>query len=471
MKKLLLILLTLAICQGVFSQKVYFVYLQTDPAQPFYARVQDKVYSSAASGYLVLSKLIDSVYNIAVGFPGDKWPEQHFTITVNTKDHGYLLKDFGDKGWGLFDLQTTNLIMGTKEPAKQAGSAKADAGEVSDFTNILSKAADDPSLKEKVKTAEPEVKKPVETVNTEVAKTEPVIEKKKEPEVIVEKKTADENPPAIVKTEPVVDKKKEPEIKKEPEVIQPAVVNSPPVSVKADTVAIETAAQPPKTENKEPVSKVPDDAGMVITSLDNKQPQEAKPVADEYKRSVVTRRSESSTTEGFGLVFIDMNEGIYTDTIRLLIPNPKQVVIPAVVKEEPKEEKKFLDITPAEKNGTDEKPVSENPVVENSKPVITKATNNCTAVADDNDFLKVRKRMAAGATDDNMIAEAKKYFKTKCFSTLQVKNLSLLFLDDEGKYRFYDMSYPYVTDLNNFPSLESELKDTYYINRFRAILR
>lgn len=79
--------------------------------------------------------------------------------------------------------------------------------------------------------------------------------------------------------------------------------------------------------------------------------------------------------------------------------------------------------------------------------------------------------MAAGATDDNMIAEAKKYFKTKCFTTKQIKNLSLLFLNDEGKYRFFDMSYTYVSDMANFPSLQAELKEDYYINRFKALLR
>ena len=79
--------------------------------------------------------------------------------------------------------------------------------------------------------------------------------------------------------------------------------------------------------------------------------------------------------------------------------------------------------------------------------------------------------MAAETSDENMITEARKYFKTKCFSAQQVRNLSLLFLNDEGKYRFFDMAYPYVTDPANFSALETELKDPYYINRFRAMLR
>src|ERR1700730_12280127 len=85
------------------SQKIYFVYLQTETAQPFYIKMNDKIHSSSASGYLILSKLNDSTYNFSVGFPENKWPEQAFSVRVNKKDHGYLLKNFGEKGWGLFD--------------------------------------------------------------------------------------------------------------------------------------------------------------------------------------------------------------------------------------------------------------------------------------------------------------------------------------------------------------------------------
>ena len=79
--------------------------------------------------------------------------------------------------------------------------------------------------------------------------------------------------------------------------------------------------------------------------------------------------------------------------------------------------------------------------------------------------------MAAGSNDNNMIAEASKAFKTKCFSTLQIRNLSALFLNDEYKYKFLDAAFQRVSDAENFASLETVLKDDYYINRFKAMLR
>jgi hypothetical protein len=99
------------------------------------------------------------------------------------------------------------------------------------------------------------------------------------------------------------------------------------------------------------------------------------------------------------------------------------------------------------------------------------AKKKCASVAAESDFLKLRKKMAAGKGDDNMVDEAKKYFKTKCFAVTQLKNLSTLFLEDGGKYKFFDASYSYVSDPENFSSLVSEMKDEYYINRFKAMLR
>src|SRR5690242_4665437 len=102
MNKLLLSLLLAVITVSASAQRVYFVYLQTEQEQPFFARVNEKVYSSSASGYLILPKLQDGTYDIAIGFPAAKWPEQKFSVTVRSRDQGFLLKNFETKGWGLF---------------------------------------------------------------------------------------------------------------------------------------------------------------------------------------------------------------------------------------------------------------------------------------------------------------------------------------------------------------------------------
>ena len=70
-----------------------------------------------------------------------------------------------------------------------------------------------------------------------------------------------------------------------------------------------------------------------------------------------------------------------------------------------------------------------------------------------------------------MIAVARKTFKSTCFSTEQIKNLSVLFLKDDGRYKFFDAAYPFVYDTQNFSSLQQLLTDPYFIDRFKAMIR
>lgn len=469
MNKLLLVFLFAATSLTTSAQKVYFVYLQSEPEQPFFVKMDDKIYSSSASGYLILAKLRDTSYSFKVGFPQNKWPEQVFTVAVNRKDHGFLLKEFGDKGWGLFDLQTLAVQMSATGIAKVADKVKTDNKDVSAFTEILSKASDDPSLKEKQVQQKPEEKPApkTESVAVEVIKKQETKKEIREPAVI---KTADV---VTIKAEKKEDPKtaiKEPAITKSAEIIDSREVNKEEGKVVIEEVPVSKPVEPVvelaiKKEDPKIVSEQP-----VLVSETPKESLE-----EEYTRSVVTKRSESSTTEGFGLVFIDNYENGTRDTIRLLIPNPRLIV--GVEMAEPKEEKKFLDIVTEAPKKQEEKPVEPQPKME-EKPVAAEtpvekpvALVNCPATADENDFFKLRKAMAAAEGDEEMVAEAKKYFKIKCFTTAQLKNLSTLFLNDEGKYNFFDAAYKHVSDKASFVTLQSELKDEYFINRFKAIIR
>jgi hypothetical protein len=432
MKRLVLVLFFINFCLLSFSQRVYYIYIQSEAEQPFYVKMNEKIVSSAAKGYLILSNLRDSTYNFAVGFAGNKIIEQKFSVTVRGNDQGYLLKNFNEKGWGLFDLQTMSVKMNLSD-AEIAIEKKAPVKkDESVFTQILAKASDDSTLLEK-----PDLASVKETKKDTVAK-EVVIQNVPKPE---EKKTE-----AIIEVKPVEIKKADPIIEKAPENIIPKTeIEKPAETKKTDSVIEKTPENIiPKTEVEKPLQ------------------------IETFKRSEVTRRSESSTTEGFGLVFIDEYSNGAKDTIRILIPPVKEIIVP---KEEPKAEKKFLEITDTVKKAEQE-PVME---IKSNQTSIAQTNsqkrNTCTSIADQDDFLKLRKRMASESNDDNMITEAKKIFKTKCFTTLQIRNCSTLFLNDHGKYNFFDAAYSYVSDIENFSSLLTEIKDEYYQNRFKAMLR
>ncbi|UAY51533.1 DUF4476 domain-containing protein [Ferruginibacter albus] len=392
------------------AQQPHFVYIQTDNKQPFYVRTDKTIYSSTASGYVILGKLVDSTYNFSIGFPGNTAPQQNFTITVSKKDLGFLLKDFGEKGWGLFNLQTLDMVMANK-PAPKSNVLVQERTD--SFSNMLATVVNDPRIKQE--------------------------------EII----------------------KKEEPVKEE---------------ITTATVAVKDTVPAPK-EVKETIAVTPTPKSQTIVT-----------------RSTVKRLLNRTTAEGTEMVFVVTDDN-KKDTVRVFIPadksiavTPSQPTTEIVKKEEPKpltkveetvqqkdttatkasvvtQDKKFItDIeVPVAKAKTDTLTPAAKPI---DKTVVTdKITgNDCKNIASDEDFYKLRKKMATEMNDEDMINQARKVFKTKCFNTVQIKNLSVLFLNDAGRYKFFTVAYSFTSDLQNFGSLQSQLTESSYINQFKALV-
>jgi hypothetical protein len=359
MKKYLSIILFLLFGTMAKAQKYQFVYLQTDNKQPFYVKIKDKVLSSSQSGYLVIPKLLAGDYALKVGFPKDQWAQQSFNINIGNADAGYLLKNFAEKGWGLYNMQTMEIVMNGAAAVKDKTVVENDDA----FAATLSGAT-----------------------NTELT----------------------------VKKAPVV----------------------------------------------EPVKQV-----------------EKKVVTDKAISSI-TKLSTENEADGKSIVYA-VNTNNVIDTITVFIPTETVVVKEATAKKTEPEKKatekkeKFLDIEMQNPNSTvveDSKTLQKNEpaqVVETTstksgdKPLVA-FNSDCKAFATEDDFYKGRKKM---------VDAAKKFLKLKCYSVEQIKYLSQLFLNDAGRYNFFDAAYPHTSDSQNFGSLQSLLKETYYVNRFKAMIR
>jgi hypothetical protein len=432
MKKVILYLVLILLNASALAQKVYFIYLQSDKQQPFYARMGDKIYNSSRAGYLIISNLRDSTYSINIGIQGSNSADKPFTFLVNKKDQGYLVKDFGEKGMGLFNLQTMAVVMPVSELTPVVSAIKTEKREDNAFTNLLAKAADDSTIKERPVIPKVEEKKAEVVLLPEEKKIE--TKKESKPDTVTEVSRIDTAAKMITQPVEVVADKKV------------SVTEGNKAESKSDSDSLKNSLKP-EEKKLEPDNK--DESTKDITDS-------VKSEEREWTKSSVALKSESSTTEGIGLVFLDkLNDG-NTDTIKILIPvQAIKMIKPA---ETVKEEKKFLDMVSVD--STQQTQI--NTVIKNT---------NCSQLATDDDFFRVRKKMASEDNDEKMIEEARKIFRVKCFSTAQIKNLSTLFLTDNGKYKFFDIAYSYVSDQGNFQSLQSELKEEYFINRFRAMLR
>jgi len=417
-----------------FSQKLYFIYLQSETEQPFFVRMNDKTFNATASGYLILPQLKDSSYQLKVGFPQNKWNEQVFSVDIKSKDRGYLLKNFGEKGWGLFDLQTMGVQMSVNSGNEKA--TNMETIQVSTFTEILAKAANDPSLKEKpvfavARQEEKKVHPPAIEKETVAFAAQPLNEAK-------DSTKNEETPKPDIKSSAAINPEKATDIKE---------VNAEPIT--------KVKEEAPPAAKEEIVQK--DVAPAIISKDTMADKQEAKAVVlQEYKKSVVVKKSESSTTEGFGLSYVDQYPDGHKDTIQIIIPNPPGSLVKTDEQAQPADEKRFLDITDQSKE---------------RKVVVKNIDHSCSATASESEFLRLRRKMAGQKTEEAMINEARKAFKAKCFTIVHIKNLGNLFLNEAGKFQFYEAAYPYSSDRNNFTALQSELKENYFIHRFKNLVK
>lgn len=431
------------------AQKDYFVYIQADAEQPFFIRLQERNYASTSNGYLILPRLRDSVYNLAIGFPGGKWPEQRFSVRIAGRDRGFLLKQFEGSGWGLFDMQTLAVIQAEKRE-EEVNQKPVSNEKVSAFTDVLAKAANDPSLRER-KTAPAAVpketpKKPA--VDSAVAITKSaekiIAEPEKQPVPVVTDTGYASKTVVVQRDTLLVDRK----------------TNDGVAGLAKDTVVVENISISISKEEPDPPPPAKTDSlittpAVELTIAEKKQvvePQVAINNPAALVPSQITRRSESSTSEGFGLVYTDQYADGHIDTIRILIPNQRNLLR----SDERPGDKRFLEDISSQ--GGDS--------VKTEKT----ATSTCTVTASENDFLQLRKKMAAQKADDAMIAEARKAFKVKCYTVKHIRNLGVLFLNDAARFQFYEAAYPRVADPAAFESLGSELKNEYYNRRFQALL-
>ncbi|MFN8247784.1 MAG: DUF4476 domain-containing protein [Ferruginibacter sp.] len=239
--------------------------------------------------------------------------------------------------------------------------------------------------------------------------------------------------------------------------------------------ALADVVSTPSIKKTSPVNK----SEEPVVKKEPDKPEEKKPVAEKISvtpaPATISKITTTLDADGRSAVYTDNSDG-KTDTIRIFIPY-KQAMLPVKKEttEQPapvKKEEPVAEIKPEPKE--DKKTVVQQPVVkeaEQPKPVVKLINSDCKQFATQDDFLKLRKKMAAQKSEENMVVMAKKTFVTTCFTTDQVANLSVLFLKDDGRYSFFDAAYPHISDTENFSSLVSKLSDEYYINRFKAMIR
>lgn len=514
MKHWMLFLLMVLGSTLAFSQQGYFVYLQTDNHQPFYVRLNEKVYSSTASGYLIIPRLPDTALQLIAGFPANAFPEQYFNIDIRHKDAGYLLRNFNDKGWGLFNLQSLAVTMNSNASVEKKSPEISVTKKTDAFSTLLAHAVNDTSILYVTRLVQPAPVKPV------VVKAEPAKDTAAATPQVTTGLTSG-LPPAAPQTDTGIVAKTGFTIIDSAIVVQdtplkpggeptkdtllpPAsttskIIKDTAVAVTAPVIQKETppATAPAEKTNTAKVAELLTDTSYIAVFTDGtadkfdtvrisipldrpgiqikEAPRDGRqPV---YNMPETAAQKDSVKKEDTVRKDSVQKDNIAKDSAVAMPDTPTKTEQPKTV--QPKTEPVKVADTPKKPEPQKDSAVTHDVVTAPadtlhqqeavSKPLIP--NSDCKALAWDSDIDKLRIKMMASKTDDDRIVLAKKLFKQKCLTVKQVKALSELFTSDEGKYKWFDASYPSVSDTANFSQLGELIKDNYYQSRFKAMLR
>ena len=444
---------------SVRAQQEYFIFLQSEQQQPFYARIGEKIYSSSAAGHLVLPGLKDSTYSVFIGFPKNQHQEMEFVVPVSRKDQGFQLKDMGDQGYHLFNFLTLQLLK-PKTVAPKSSAYSHDIKKKTDsYSTLMAGVVNDTAVLYATFAVSPTTSQvPANAVNREPDKNDAAV---KSLDTVLAK--ADKDRPQSVN-----DTNKETLRDSTFEKVMPPVntdrtgktdpVTDSNLVVKLqvrDTVMVKTVTTTEKSSDstinrKETVSVFRDSAGNVPVA------------ASRPGISNISKLSEYKKADGLQLNYMVSGAAGQVDTVSLLIP---YATLPGEVTKTATEKK------------SDTTTNVQIPEMKNTRDSLTNAgrlvmiNSDCRNFASERDVDKLRIRILSEKKDSEKLEVVRKEYRTRCYTSRQIRALSELFYLEPVRFEFLSTSYPFVSDSENFRQLVSLLRDPVYVEKFEGLFK
>lgn len=494
----------LLLCGRLWAQEQHhYVYIQSEKGQPFYVKHNGKVLSSTERGYIIIPQLESGTAPITVGFPQDESHEAKFYVKIAKNDQGFLLKQSGEAGYSLYNLQTFREL---KSDAGAPAVAAAETAPVADtlvpeldtakkemMTN-LQKDLETTFADKAIVTGPAKSTAPAKASNPFSSALDKVVvtgDDRNEPEPEVKPAAAPADAPAAGETA-VVKKSKGKKHKGEraPLTEEEQAILTDVLAEENKTAASEAAAdevakaapteeQPVKKQKKHKAKEGDPDfiefqddqsqppatdakaaaAAPVVVEVPVTEPAEA-PARKKKKRSKLFDDTENppnviTDSSGYG--------------VAVTRPVTDEEPVKSKKKKKRNEEETTVDAAGAPVGAATEAV----PDVPEAKKKTTDArliNSDCANIMDEATFRKMLRKFVAAKSDDGMIDVFRKQTRNYCLETAQMKTLVQLLTADDTRYRLLDAGYSKTYDTEKYGSLENLLIDDYYRGRFKAML-
>jgi Domain of unknown function (DUF4476) len=442
----------------------YFVLIQADDNQAFYVRLNGQLYPSSPAGYIILARLHDSLYAISIGLPGQTFPEKRYLLDIHRKDLALRLR-YADSKWELYDRQGQALPT-VADPSATGRPSLAGVKKDDAFSQLMSAVVQDTAVMYNNYAAASDSAHPGAPTTSRTVIPSP----HSDATFLIDSQTAAASSLTMPTSPPFIAPATGGTSHPAASLISPGT-GHPDTSLTSsahdssniahDTLTTFLAVSTSSATIHSPTGR---SSAHALPIDGPKRPSPADtPVslsnAGPSSPTGVVKLSERKSSKSLRMVYTDRAADKKSDTIDVLIP----IDSPAIRTEHPTHSTDpTLGAATPNNSATPASPGAAR------KALIPFVNSDCHAFATDYDVDKLRIRMLDVEKDDDRLLAARKVFKTKCFTTHQIRALSEVFATDAAKFKFLETAYPFCSD-ENFPDLISLLADPVYAGRFRTM--
>jgi len=404
------------------AQRSHFIYLQHEQSAAFYVKYQGQIIRSSSQGYLLLSKLGSGSHIFYIGQDQGSSELLKFVLDTLESDKGYMIKNVGTSGWGLYDLQSSAILYPVKDGSGQTSMKTASQKDslVNDaFGTMLADVTKDSTVKYV------SLKK---------------VEKKADSLASTPKKvTSDTSSNMIVQVDRTAD-------------------NSQPKSTYVRAVILMQERQ--QTDSSISFRFLLEQKNITDTVDLWIEKEVAAGTKEDEKVSEERNTAQELSKE----VLADTLTTVVVQSEKSLLKVDSVMQVPFV--EVKDEDTAMVDVIIPE--------ISDSIVVirvSDRREVTSQVQkNDCKKVGGSDDFIRLRKKMAGQRTEEKMIDEAIKFYKQMCMTSAHIGQLSVLISLENMKYKFFEASYKYVADADQYFTLGKYLQEENYRKQFDALI-
>jgi hypothetical protein len=441
------------------AQNKHHVFIQAVQPKIFSVEINHTVFPSSASGLFFLMNPGTPPLELQLSFPPARFPIYQFIIDTTYLDHVIFLEQLADSMWQLMNANTRNSVIGKQLNFPIDIKTSNSIASTDVFLNLLSKAVDDQEIRHTTlieRNDIPQLKSNslnISAFNVPIANASVIklIYRNKNAMVYVDKlgSAIDTIKVEIPITLPSTLKITGSQTKGKSNIVQSSVIDSTNSSLAELQIALQ---QKQELIGINDLVKNTKDTAILLNNVGDRNRLKLNDDVSKIQKSI-----HDSTT----LAKPSQKQVKDTNSVVLLHPvveiKGSKELHPIVIKQEKSKDSSYVVNTTKRADSIIAMPVS--------------SRNNCKHLADERDLILFRRKMILMNSQKELISFAAIEFKQKCYTTIGIRNLSFIFLNDKDKLQFFELAYTYVYDPENFATLERFLNDSEDINKFRVLLK